>query len=148
MDGGIRATQVIGGKAATRYIPRVTGLPTAGNTGLAVEVLTAVALGYVSDMFLSREAAAAILAGGLTSPIERFLIGQGVPLISDVLTPTPMPAPNNGTTGRYPGVSAYPRPALVSGYPEGGEVGRYPMPRGTVATGRYSAADGYDPAIF
>lgn len=121
--GTVQAAQILTGKALTRSVPEMAGLPKQGNTGLAVQVLVAVALGYISDRFLSREAAAAILAGGLTAPLESFIVQQRVPWISEALEAVDQVAPgggNGGNVGRYPE-----RPALVAGYPGGGDLSRY-----------------------
>jgi len=138
VGGATTATQVLLGKAATRSVPELANLPRSGNTGLAVQALVAIALGYISAEFLSREAAAAILAGGLTAPLEDFIVAQNVPWLSEALGPGASPTNN---VGRYPQ-----RPALVAGYPDGG-VGRYPTPPGV---GRYPEAHGelYDPEAW
>lgn len=137
IGGATTATQVLLGKAATRSVPELANLPRSGNTGLAVQALVAIALGYVSAEFLSREAAAAILAGGLTAPLEDFIVAQNVPWLSEALGPGA--TTNGGSVGRYPH-----KPALVAGYPD---VGRYPTPPGV---GRYPEAHGelYDPEAW
>ena len=118
-NGTMTAAQVLVGKAAARSIPDLTGLPKQGNTGLAIQAGVAVALGYVADMFTTPSTAAAILAGGLPAPLETFLVAQNVPWIGEALSPVTQQAEVENLTGmgRYPGVSSYPRPALVAGYP-------------------------------
>ncbi len=101
--GGITASQVLLGKAATRAIPDLAKLPQGGNTGLAVEVAVALALGYVTEMFFTKGTAAAVLAGGLTSPVERLIASAGIPYVSEYLT--------------EPGVAGYvPRRRALAGY--------------------------------
>lgn len=86
--GTFTATQVLFGKAATRAAPELLNLPRAGNPGLAVQVAVALALGYISEMFFSKTTAAAILAGGLTAPVETLIVGANVPYLSQYLSPT------------------------------------------------------------
>jgi len=87
MTGGVRATQILVGEAVTRAVPQAAGLPIAGPMGLAVQAGVAIVAGYVATMFLSRDAAAAITAGGLSAPIRTFIISQKVPFIADALSP-------------------------------------------------------------
>lgn len=88
MDGTIQAGQVLVGKAATRSVPDLFQLPKQGNVGLAVQGAVAVGLGWVADMFLSKDAARAILAGGLTAPMETMIVAYQVPWLSTALAPT------------------------------------------------------------
>lgn len=84
----MEATQVLVGKAATRSIVDLTGLPKQGNAGLATQVGVALALGFVADMFMSAAGARAILAGGLTAPIETMIVAWDVPWLATALSPT------------------------------------------------------------
>lgn len=126
-QGTMAAAQVLVGKAAARSVPDLVGLPKQGNVGLATQAGVALAIGYVADMFLSRQTAAAILAGALTAPLETFIVAQNVPWLSTALSPTTASAEVAGYMGRYPrpavmaGVSRYPQPALVAGYPQAAE---------------------------
>lgn len=125
-DGGIAATQVLVGKAVVRSVPDLLNLPKQGNVGLAVQAALALATGYVSSMFLSRGAAAAMMAGGLTAPIETLLVANNVPWIGEALSPTTEQAAVNGYmgAGRYPHtpMGRYPRPvAALAGYPADGQ---------------------------
>lgn len=120
--GTMTAFQVLVGKAAVRTIPDMIGLPRAGNVGLATQAALAVVAGYLADMFLSRETSAAILAGGLTAPLETALVAYDVPWIGQALAPTTTANEVEALTGvgRYPnGMGRYPQPALVAGYPKG-----------------------------
>lgn len=85
--GTLTATQVLLGKAATRAIPDLIKLPKSGNAGLAVQVAVALALGYVGEMFFSKTTAAALLAGGLTAPVETLIVSANVPYVSQYLSP-------------------------------------------------------------
>lgn len=121
-DGSIAATQVLLGKAVVRSAPDMLSLPKEGNTGLAVQAALALAVGYISSMFLPRGAAAAMMAGGLTAPIETLLVANDVPWIGEALSPTSTQASVNGYmgAGRYPqvGTGRYPQPvAALAGYP-------------------------------
>lgn len=86
-DGAIEAGQVLIGKALVRSVPDLMGLPKEGNMGLAVQAGVAVTIGYVSEMFLSRDAARALLAGGLTAPLETVIVAYRVPWLSAALSP-------------------------------------------------------------
>ena len=129
-DGGLAAVQVLAGKAGVRSLPQVLNLPKEGNVGLGVQIATALALGYVSTMFFSRGASAAIMAGGLSAPIETLIVAYDVPWFGEALAPTSTQAAVNNLsagTGRYPrpvgtGVSRYPKPAVaLAGYPSHGD---------------------------
>lgn len=88
MDGTIEAGQILVGKAATRSVPDLFQLPKQGNVGLAVQGAVAVGLGWIADMFLSKPTARAILAGGLTAPLETAIVAFNVPWLSTALAPT------------------------------------------------------------
>lgn len=85
--GTTMAAQVLIGKAATRAVPDLMNLPKGGNTGLAVQVATALGVGFIAQQFLSASAAAAILAGGLTAPVETLVVNMNVPYLSQYLSP-------------------------------------------------------------
>lgn len=115
--GGLTATQVLLGKAATRAVPDMMNLPKAGNAGLAVQVATALALGYVGEMFFSKTTAAAILAGGLTAPVETLLVTADIPFVSQYLAPGAAASSVAGYVQRSP----------ISGYvPAGPGIGKDP----------------------
>ena len=92
VDGALGAVEVIGGKVAVRALPGVVGLPTAGNTGLAIQAALAVALGWVTDMFAGPDVARMVLAGGLAAPMESVIAGANLPVISAAV---------GGTMGSY-----------------------------------------------
>lgn len=85
--GTVTATQVLLGKAAARAVPDMLNLPKGGNQGLAVQVATALGVGYVAAMFFTQTTAAAILAGGLTAPIETLIVQAQLPYLSQYLSP-------------------------------------------------------------
>lgn len=128
MDGTMAAGQVLVGKAAARSVPTMLGLPKQGVTGLAIQAAVALLSGYVASMFLAPGSAAAIMAGGLTAPIETALVAYNVPWIGPALAPTTIEeGVANLGVGRYPrartGLSRYPQGLeLLAGYPDGGEV--------------------------
>lgn len=115
-DGAVDAVQIVLGKAAARAIPVAFNLPRQGNTGLAVQIASAVAAGMVGEKVLGRAAARMILAGGLSAPIESFVAGAGIPYLSGAL----QPMGRYPTVGRYPPLGRYPQP----------ELGRYPATNG------------------
>lgn len=96
-DGAIEAGQILVGKAVVRSVPDLAGLPKEGNVGLAVQAATALFAGFVSEMFLSKEASRAILAGGLTAPLETVIVAYQVPWLSGALSPVTQSA----TLGAY-----------------------------------------------
>lgn len=88
VDGSVEAVQILVGKAAARSIPNLVRLPVQGNIGLAIQAATALVSGYVAGMFLSPNAARAIMAGGLTAPIETLIVSYNVPWLAPALSPT------------------------------------------------------------
>lgn len=92
MDGALGAVEVIGGKVAVRAVPGFVGLPTAGNTGLAVQAALAVGLGWVVDMLAGPDVARMVLAGGLAAPLENVVAGLNIPVVSPAV---------GGTLGAY-----------------------------------------------
>lgn len=86
-SGAIEAGQVLFGKALVRSVPDLAGLPKEGNVGLAVQAAVALVGGILADMFLSKDASRAILAGGLTAPLETVIVAYKVPWLSGALSP-------------------------------------------------------------
>lgn len=127
MDGTIEAGQVLVGKAAARSVPDLAGLPKQGNVGLATQMGVALGMGWLADMFWSKQAARAILAGGLTAPLETLVVAYNVPWLSTALSPTTA----NATVSAY----SMPRRALPGGVasyarPSGGMRGYVPRTSG------------------
>lgn len=133
-DGVVEAGQILVGKAAARSIPDIVNLPKEGNVGLAIQAGTALVIGYVADMFLSRDASRAMTAGALTAPLETLIVSSGVPWLAPALSPTS--AANNlsaYTRRRSVGVGRYARAKRIpSGSSERG-LGRYATERGMTA---------------
>ncbi len=128
-DGAIEAGQVLIGKAIARSVPDLAGLPKEGNIGLAVQAGVALTSGYVAEMFLSKSAARAILAGGLTAPLETVIVAYRVPWLSQALSP--VSATNN-----------------LGAYVRGGQLGAYvrerlPASSANRGLGSYAAARGF-----
>lgn len=133
-DAVVDAGQVLIGKAAARSIPDlIPNVSKQGNMGLAVQAGTALVIGYVADMFLSKQAARAMTAGALTAPLETLIVANRVPWLSQALAP--VTAQNGvqayvrggggrGNLGRYAR-----RPRLAVGSPDRG-LGRYATERG------------------
>lgn len=123
-QGTITASQVLAGKAVTRAVPEMLNLPKQGNTGLAVQVATALGVGYVSSMFFSQATSAAILAGALTAPVETVIQVANVPLLARYLSPT---AQQSAVEGYKQGVRGYVQPRTpFAGYVQPGSgIGRW-----------------------
>lgn len=113
VDGSVEAVQILIGKAAVRSVPDLVGAPKQGNIGLAVQAATALVVGYVGGMFLSENAARAMMAGGLTAPLETLIVSYNVPWLGAALSPV----------STMNGVAAYASRPQLSGY-----VKRRPAP--------------------
>lgn len=105
--GVFTATQVLLGKAGARAVPELMNLPRSGNAGLAVQVATALALGYATEMFFSKATASAVLAGGLTAPVETLLVSANIPYVSSYLSPAATQAAVAGYVQPGKGVAGY-----------------------------------------
>ena len=133
-NGVVEAGQILIGKAAVRSIPDLARLPKQGNTGLAVQIGTALAIGYGAEMFLSPAASRAMMAGALSAPLETLIVSYRVPWLSTALSPVTAEA----------GVSAY-----VMGSPSA-SLGRYARrpriapPAEDRGLGRYATERGMD----
>lgn len=130
MDGFVEAGQVLVGKAAVRSIPDLVGAPKQGNMGLAVQVGTALVIGFASEMFFSKRTSQAMVAGALTAPLETLIVAQDIPWLGRALSPvTAVNGMNayvmggNGRLGRYVRRRAI-TPASSAG------LGRYAVERG------------------
>lgn len=86
-DGAVNAAYILVGKAAARTIHTVTGLPKMGNTGLAVQALSAVVAGMIADAVIGASRAKFVLAGGLTAPLETAIVAFNVPFLAQALSP-------------------------------------------------------------
>lgn len=113
-DGTITAAQILIGKATARSVPDLLGFARAGTPGLAIQAAVAIAAGYVASMFLGARAGAAILAGGITAPLETIVIQEGVPWLGPALTPTLAGYVPGG--GNFAPLGAYPRRKALAGY--------------------------------
>jgi hypothetical protein len=129
--GGVAAVEVLVGKAAVRSIPQALNLPKEGNTGLAVQVATALAVAWAGSMFLPPQAAAALLAGGLTAPLETAIVAYDVPWLGQALSPTSQTAAVQGYVGRYP-------------MPKVASMGRYPRSPAALRLAGYPTEDSMD----
>ena len=85
--GATEATQVLVGKALARSVPDLVGLPKQGNIGLAIQTGVALLTGYAAEMFVSAGAARALMAGGLTAPLETLIVAYNVPWLAPALHP-------------------------------------------------------------
>lgn len=121
MDGTVEAAEILVGKAGVRIVPALLNLPRTGNTGLAVQAGVALLDGYLAHMVFGPRVGAAILAGGLTAPLEDLAVKLNLPYVSAALA---QPAGSAGTTS---GLAMYaakmpPRRALP---PARGKVGNW-----------------------
>lgn len=131
-DGIVEAGQILVGKAAVRTIPDlIPNVPKEGNMGIALQAGTALVIGWVADMFLSKNAARAMTAGALTAPLETLIVAYQIPWISSALAPVSAQSNlqayvrgNGGSLGRY---ARRPRIAASSHDPG---LGRYATERG------------------
>jgi len=97
MDGAVEAAEIIVGKTGARVVPGFLNLPRTGNVGLAVQAAVAVGLGYVASIVAGPNVGAAVLAGGLTAPLEDLAVRYNIPVVGPALA---IPA-GGGTTGMY-----------------------------------------------
>lgn len=133
-EGAVGAFQVLSGKAVARIVPQTVGLPTDGAAGLATQAGVAVVLGMLANRMLGREAGKMILVGALTAPVESFIVGANIPLLSPALSAYPSyqvlrPGAGNGVAA-YNRLSAYPGASAdveLAGYDNGGGY-YYPLP--------------------
>lgn len=119
VEGGTEAAQVLIGKSLARSVPDLVGMPKQGNIGLAIQAGVALATGYAAEMFVSPQAARALMAGGLTAPLETLVVAQNIPWMSRALSPTTA----QGELGAY--VMGGNGRALSSGRRAASTVGRY-----------------------
>lgn len=114
MEAGIGAVEVTLGKAGARALPTMLKLPADGAMGLATQVVSALAIGWLGSM-LSPNAGKMLLIGGLTAPIESFIKGANIPVISPALSGQD-----------YFAVGAYPAPApALHGYVQAPALAAY-----------------------
>jgi len=98
MDGTVEAAEILLGKAGVRIVPALFNLPRAGNTGLAIQAGVALLDGYLAHMVFGPRVGAAILAGGLTAPLEDLAVKLNLPYVSAALA-QPAGAPAGTTSG-------------------------------------------------
>ncbi len=83
-QGVFDAAGVVVGKAATRLVANFIPIP--GNTAImafAKQAISALGVGTIASMFLSRDTARFLIAGGLAAPVESFV--QNIPVIGPML---------------------------------------------------------------
>ena len=126
IDGVADAGGVIAGRIGARSLPQVLGIQQAGNMGLLIQVLVAIAGGWIADQFLSKNMAKMILAGGLTAPLETLAVAMNVPFVAEALSPAVAQQALEGYSGGlYPRMGRYPRNALGA-YPRAGGAALMP----------------------
>ena len=132
-DGAANALYILVGKAGARTVHTITGLPKAGNMGLAVQALSAVAVGMIADMVIGPARAKYVLAGGLTAPLETAIVAYNIPFLAPALSPA---AQVNDLQG-YRAVGSYVRPAVADN-----GMGRY-VAAGAGLSGYVSPSDSF-----
>lgn len=114
MGGVVDAGEVLVGKVVVRTLPGMVGLPTTDMMGMLSQAVTAVLAGGVAHSFVSANAGKMILAGGLSAPLESFVKGMNIPVVSAAL--------GEDTVEVGTGVSSYPEITnQVGAYPQMGE---------------------------
>lgn len=121
MNGFIDGGEVLVGRYGTKTIPHLVGM-NSGLMGALVELGSAVAVGFMGDKFISKNAGKMLLAGGFSAVAETLIVTYNIPVLAQLTMPVPVaagaiPAPvASAGTLPAPGVSAYP---LLSSYPRG-----------------------------
>lgn len=118
------ASGVLLGKAAARAVPQYFKLPQSGIAGLAVQLGVAIATGLAAHRFVNRDYGRFVLAGGISAPLETFIVAKNFPVLGPALSP--------GTAN-----------VALGAYAMGGGMGTYALPR-RLAPGvsSYAAAQG------
>lgn len=129
-EAGMGAVGIVAGKAASRSIPGMVGLPNQGNVGVAVRVGVGVGLGFVADMAGFAATGGRLVEGAMVGAIEDLAVAYNVPWLGASLS-------------RTPGLSSYPTgPRLHRGRGSGGGRGSrrrlasYPTDAGSQMLGR------------
>lgn len=113
MNGAIDGAEVVVGKSLVRTLPGMVGLPTTDQTGLLIQALSAILVGWAGHTFISPNAGKMFLAGGLGAPMETLIKQLNIPFISAGL---------GEEVVEIEGMSAYPQIAnSLSAYPQYGE---------------------------
>lgn len=111
VDAGLGAVTVIAGKTAALAIPKKLGLQMDGPMGLLAQVGVALAVGMAGSR-ISPKVGERLLIGGLCAPIESFLKGANVPIVSATL----QGQDSYYAVGTYPTAPSLPS---LSAYPQG-----------------------------
>ena len=106
-NGAVDAGEVVIGKALTRLVPQFLNLPRDGAMGLAVQILSALVVGW-GGTFISPNASKMMLAGGFAAPVEDFLKTMNIPILGPALGEDVVE------------ISAYPQ--NMSAYPGSGDL--------------------------
>lgn len=138
-QGVFDAAGVVAGKAATRIVANL--IPLGGETAIMVfakQAISAIGVGTVASMFLSRDVARMLVAGGLAAPVEQFMVN--IPFIGPMLADYDPFLPMGDADpflpmGEYPAVGD-----SASAYgedPYGPGVGEYPANGAPASIGEY-----------
>ena len=112
MNGAIDGAEVVVGKSLVRTIPPMIGLPTGDATGLLIQAISAVLVGWAGHTLVSPNAGKMFLAGGLSAPMESLIKQLNIPFISAGL---------GEDTVEIEGMGGYPQITNMGAYPQYGE---------------------------
>lgn len=132
-QGVFDAASVVVGKAATRIVANILPLPKGGMIlNFATQAVSALGVGALASMFLSRDTARMLIAGGLAAPVESF--AKNIPFIGPMLSDDDLTLGDYDPflpMGEYPAMGDY-DPFLPMGEdvygsdPYGAGIGEYP----------------------
>jgi hypothetical protein len=141
IEGGMNASLIVAGKAASYSLPDLVGLPRAGATGLGVRLLTGVVMGLGGDMVGYPALGARLMEGAFVGAIEDAAVGYEIPWLGTALSRAPGLAsyprsPYGGTMAAYPRRAALPAPRAavrtLGSYPRRGAGASVHVGAGTV----------------
>lgn len=92
MAGVQDALAVTAGKAAVRLVPAQLarfGLPSTGPAGIAVQLVTALAMGAVAERTVGKRFAPFVVAGAIQAPLEQVIRDLNIPILSPALAAYP-----------------------------------------------------------
>lgn len=87
VQGGKDASGVLLGKASARAVPQLFNLPQSGVIGLAVQLGVALATGLAAHKFVGRDYGRFVMAGGISAPLETFIVSKNIPYLAPALSP-------------------------------------------------------------
>lgn len=113
LQGAKDASGVLLGKAAARAVPQYFKLPQAGLAGLGIQLGVAIAAGLAAHKFVNRDYGRFVLAGGISAPMETFIVAKNIPFLAPALSPGTGMVALAGYAGYY---NALPAPRPMASY--------------------------------